>query len=462
MIAKLRRMKECASRLYADGRLQEALELYERVVQEDPLALGCRTTIGDLLGRLGHSSSAVEQYEQVAHVYAEYGMLLKAIAVCKQILKLNPDHTHTQLMLADLYARRKGSVPQVPALPVAPAAGMGTNGRRTLETTEPRADEELDVVLQAWPRSDPFTEDVPKLSAPSDEAEVDSDEDVSTSEGLPSLPSIPLFSELPKKAFLEMLLRMPMHELRRGQVVITEGDNGDSLYVIASGIVSVRQRNRDGDMVLLTNLGEGAFFGEMALLQDGVRTATVQVEDDAKIFELSRELLEDLIGHYPTVATAVRNFYRQRLLATAMATHPLFLPFSLEARRVLMEQFKSRSFAEGEVILEEAKRGSGLYLLLHGRVLVSKVVADEEIVLAELKPGDLFGEISLLTNTPISATITAMEEAFVLRLSKKRFDELVLGNDVVLELVGRLAEMRQEETELVVANQLNAHGAILL
>lgn len=549
MADKLRSLKDRASRFYAEGKLRDALDLYEEVISEEPRELACQIKVGDLRRRLGDKNGAVEAYAEVARRYADDGLLLKAIAVCKLILVADPDHTATQAMLADLYSRRRAGTAEVPSLPVTdatpdPATTGGVawpSGVRMLDLDASLEPESLTpAVMSSWPMSQPvllprgqivpiitgtpenrpksieestldieITEamreavaparlpegdeqididptlettlelvDVIEASSPSRPAEIEETfaepievgAEVGTDEPEPALaakaeiPLIPMFSELPKKAFVEILVRMKMHVLRRGETVIREGDEGDSFFALASGLVSVSRIGEDGIPVRLAHLGDGAFFGEMAMLQDGLRTATVKVEEDAQIFEISRELLEEVISTYPTVATAVRNFYRQRLLATAMATHALFAPFPQDERRALMEQFKSRSFTPGEVILEEGKKGNGLYLLLHGRVQVTRQGDEdaEAVVLAELSSGDLFGEMSLLTNQPTNATVTALEDAFVLRLSKKRFDELVLTNGTILSLVGELSERRAEANEKVMANQLGTNGAVLV
>ena len=459
-------MKNRASRLFAEGKLQEALELYERIVEADPRELGCRIKAGDVYRRLGERQAAVAAYESVARQYADDGLLLKAIAVCKLILAADPGHTSTQVKLADLYARRRSGSPEVPSLPIsrvaqAPAVDAMSTWNQDLGSGDVAP---TTAILSAWPTPAGSDGKGGEAEAPSPSgAEANGVEPSSEGSDAPTaLPLIPLFSDLPKKAFVEILVRMRMHQLRRGTCIIREGEDGDSFYIVASGLVSVHRKNSAGRETRLAHLGEGAFFGEMALLQGGLRTATVRVEEDAQVFEISRELLEEVIEQYPTVATAVRNFYRQRLLASAMATHALFAPFSAEARRNLMDQFKSRSFAPDEIILEEGKKGSGLYLLLHGHVQVTKRVESEVKTLAELSSGDVFGEMSLLTGEPTSATITSLDETFVLRLSKKRFDELILTNQEVLEFVGRLSDRRAEQNETVLSRQLDRRGAVLV
>ena len=527
MADKLRKMKDRASRLYSEGKLEEALEMYRAVLELDPASLTHRIKTGDVLRKLGRRKEAIEAYEQVARRYAEDGLLLKAIAVCKVLLTVDPAHNATQTMLADLYARRRsGNQAEVPSLPVAEAPAQAVtpgvegadtawpSGVRVIELDPEAAEAPPPAFMAAWPVSQPVEAGPPRggtvpivtgraeddieievaeivvevdepielptgpAMAPAGEpaapetfdVEVEPGEvggavvETPAATGHSAPPLIPLFSDLPKKAFVDILVRMKMLELRRGEIVIREGENGDAFYIVASGILLVTRRDAHGVEVPLARLGEGAFFGEMALLRDGARTATVKVVDDAQVFEVSRELLEELIEQYPTVASAVKNFYRQRLLASAMATHPLFAAYPADQRRELMAEFKSRSFAPGEVILQQGKKGNGLYVLLHGKVEVtrSEKGVDEPIPLAELGSGDIFGEMSLLTGNPTNATVTALEDAFVLRLSKKRFDELMLGTGPVIELIGRLEAERSAANQRILGQQLEARGAVVV
>lgn len=270
---------------------------------------------------------------------------------------------------------------------------------------------------------------------------------------------IPLFSELPKEAFVDLLVKMEMREMAPGTYVIREGEVGDSFFVLASGRVRVERKRGDSSEVVLARLTDGAFFGEMALLQDGARTASVIVEEESQILEISKAVLEDIIQRYPSVARIVRDFYKHRLLSTAMATHPVFRPLDPVERRRLIERFESRAFPEGSVLLEQGRSGSGLYLLLHGRLRVTKLQEGIEVVVGELGTGDMFGEMSLLTDAAIEATVVALSDCFVLRLGKDEFDRVVMNNADVLALVSNLsAERRRTNAEIL--QQIDATNAV--
>ncbi len=274
---------------------------------------------------------------------------------------------------------------------------------------------------------------------------------------------IPLFSELPRNAFVDLLVRMGMREVEPGDVIIREGDLGDAFYVVASGRVRVSRRAVDGREVSLAYLSDGAFFGEMAVLQHGVRTATVTVEQPGHIFEIRREVLDDVIENYPSVAKVLRNFYRQRLLSTTLATHPVFTPFNPEERRGLMEMFKSRQVKASEVLLEQGKKGTGLFILLYGQLEVIRIGADgQEVTLAHLVAGDMFGEMSLLTNAPTVARVVAVSDCFVLRLSKRKFDEVIMTHPQVLELVSEVSTARASINDALLGAQQSLTGGTVL
>ena len=287
-------------------------------------------------------------------------------------------------------------------------------------------------------------------------------EDASLGEELADV-QIPLFSELPRNAFIDLLVKMGLHEVEPGDVIIREGDVGDAFYVVATGKVRVSVRGTDGKQIVLAYLTDGAFFGEMAVLQNGARTATVTAEQSSQIFEIRREVLDEVIENYPSVAKVLRNFYRQRLLSTAMSTHPIFTSFNAEERRNLMDMFKSRHVKAGEILLEQGKKGTGLFILLHGQLEVVRLNEDgQAVTLAHLLAGDMVGEMSLLTNGPTAARVLAATDCFVLRLSKRKFDEIIMTHPQVLELVSEVSAARASINDALLGSQQSLTGGTVL
>jgi len=98
-----------------------------------------------------------------------------------------------------------------------------------------------------------------------------------------------------------------------GDIVITEGEAGDSLFVLTTGIVKAFVRNPTGKNVQVREMAEGAFFGEISILSGGSRTATVTAKTRCDLLELDRATLDDIAKRYPRVMDVMREFCEQRL-----------------------------------------------------------------------------------------------------------------------------------------------------
>jgi pilus assembly protein FimV len=97
------KVMEVARRFADKGQLDKAIKEYLRVVQDDPHDVRVWLKVGDLYVKKGSKREATETYLRVAHFYSEQGFFLKAVAVYKQILKLNPRLVEVNLKLAELY-----------------------------------------------------------------------------------------------------------------------------------------------------------------------------------------------------------------------------------------------------------------------------------------------------------------------------------------------------------------------
>jgi CRP-like cAMP-binding protein len=198
----------------------------------------------------------------------------------------------------------------------------------------------------------------------------------------------------------------------------------------------------------------------MALLSGAPRTANVVAEEDTEILEVTDVVLRDLAGHHPQVVNSLKNFYRQRLLNNVMAISPLFKDFDPAERKSIVEKFKMRQAAAGEILIVEGKNSDGLYVVLHGAVNVATKKDAQPVDLAKLKEGDIFGEMSLLTRKPATATVTAQGNSILLRLPRENFQELVLTHPQILELVSELTERRKGATEAILQGQGPGHDGM--
>lgn len=275
-----------------------------------------------------------------------------------------------------------------------------------------------------------------------------------------ALPRIPLFSDLPPDAFIELFERCPLRRFGMGERIIEQGSVGDAFYVVCEGAVRVMRRDADEEREL-ASLKEGAFFGEMALLSGAARSASVDSDsEDTQLLEISAPVLAQLSHRYPTVAQALKKFCRSRMLNNVMNTSALFRPFGKDDRKKLISKFRARDAKKGETLIREGADTDGLYIVLSGEV---EVVRGGH-TLARLHEGELFGEMSLLKKTVASADVVTTRRTSLLRLPRSDFDALILTHPQVLILISELTDDRQRQNEAVLAGtaELGDEGLLLV
>jgi MFS family permease len=114
------------------------------------------------------------------------------------------------------------------------------------------------------------------------------------------LQAIPIFSPLSPPVLERLAARLTPVEAQGGEEIIRQGDHGDSFYVVSSGEVEVLVDGRPP-----RREGEGSYFGEIALLRDVPRTATVRAATDVELFALDRDdFLPAVTGHAGSVQAA--------------------------------------------------------------------------------------------------------------------------------------------------------------
>jgi CRP-like cAMP-binding protein len=225
------------------------------------------------------------------------------------------------------------------------------------------------------------------------------------------------------------------------QVIVREGEQGDAMFAIVKGNVEVRRADADGQLVPLATLSEGAFFGEMALLSGAARIATVVAVEDCTLLEFGRADMQQVVTAHPSVGKVLERFHRRRLMTSLVRSSEVFRVLPAERREELAAAFRARTVAKGTVILQEGTRGEAFYMVLRGTCAVSRAGKH----LSTLGEGGVFGEMSLLLDVEVTATVTATTPCTVLRLTRAQFESLVLSDAEAKKLLVRLVEKRKQE-----------------
>jgi CRP-like cAMP-binding protein len=123
----------------------------------------------------------------------------------------------------------------------------------------------------------------------------------------------PLFSSLDSEGLAHVAQAARLLVFDRGRTVCRQGDRGKSIFVILDGKVRVVTYDHEGKELHLSILGENQFFGEMSLLTDAPRNATVQVIEESLLCEIGYDVLREIIRRLPGVRGILEEYCRERL-----------------------------------------------------------------------------------------------------------------------------------------------------
>lgn len=134
------------------------------------------------------------------------------------------------------------------------------------------------------------------------------------------VPKSPLFEVLSGDEREALVREMEVESHDEGSVVITEGEPGSSMYIIASGEVKVYTRGTGSTgSVYLARLGEGDFFGEVSVLTGKPRTATITASQRTELLRLDRDKLDAVLQRFPGIGKVLDDFYKKRAKHTVEA-----------------------------------------------------------------------------------------------------------------------------------------------
>lgn len=357
----------------------------------------------------------------------------------------------------------RGDLPRAVALARASGASM-----RAIAAVFGRGSKRLGDVAPAPPPLPPGEVAIPKdLASASGDALRALAEEALASADMESrsaaVPRLPLFSELSPPALEQLLAAFEVRVVAGGATIVAEGDEGREAFVVVRGHVRAIRGEGD-DATVLAELGPGAIFGEMALVSDAPRAASVVAMEPTQLLVAERRALEKLSKKTPRIGAQLSSFCRSRMVSNLIRHSRILGAVSAADRPALMARFETRTFKKREKIVTLGQEPEGLFLIASGNVRVMGRDADgAELVIAELGPGDVVGEISLVLRRPATADVVATHPTVALELERDQFQEAIREHPTLLGELYELATKRDEEMRTVVAQEtLDVEDIVLL
>jgi putative peptide zinc metalloprotease protein len=248
---------------------------------------------------------------------------------------------------------------------------------------------------------------------------------------------VAFLAPVPDEVRAQVAQRLQPVRVRAGETVFRQGQTGDAFYVIRRGQAEVA-RARDGAEARLTVLGAGDHFGEIALLGQTARTATVRGVTDLDLLALRKGDFERLFAAHLPVSEAVEREIRE---SEDLRHLPLFSALSPDEVAALSASLRRERHPAGAEVVRQGEVGDRFYVVHEGQAEVIVTADGGRQRLRTLGPGEYFGEIALLLDVPRTATVRALTPLEVFSLGRADFEALLAS---VLPQITKEAAARRE------------------
>ncbi|KAJ9450385.1 cAMP-dependent protein kinase regulatory subunit [Diplonema papillatum] len=250
---------------------------------------------------------------------------------------------------------------------------------------------------------------------------------------------VPMFQTCESDEFIrEVVSALVPRSAAPGEVIITEGEGGDAMYFVSRGRLTVSIAGRT-----VFDLQDGDFFGEVALVYDTPRTATICADTETQLFVLAKEDFRRAAAGHPHEAAYLKSSARRRfeegVLLDFLENVSLFKNCDKRFTEALVKHLVPKAFSAGETVIAEGEGGDEMYFVSRG---VLRVISSNGEFVSRLKDGDHFGEVVLVFSTPRIATITAETDCLLLTLTREAYKKVVSSFPELKTTVERTARRR--------------------
>ncbi|MFB6262265.1 MAG: cyclic nucleotide-binding domain-containing protein [Bradymonadaceae bacterium] len=167
----------------------------------------------------------------------------------------------------------------------------------------------------------------------------------------------------------------------------------------------------------------------------------------SEILVLSQQTVDQLNDELGNLQERLSTLHRHAFTTSLLDNHPLFDPVPSDERRALLDRFAGVHVEKGESVVDTRGESPGLFIVLDGRAELVRRGDDTEITVTSFGPGDVFGELGLVSEEPTGAEIVAVTDGHLLFLPSDQFDAIVADYPQIAKYTVNLAKSRRELIE---------------
>jgi len=229
-----------------------------------------------------------------------------------------------------------------------------------------------------------------------------------------------LFNSLEGKDLEIVINAMEEKRFSGGETVIEQGDKGDVLYIVEIGELDCYKKfKKDEERKYLKTYQSGEAFGELALLYNAPRAATVVAKTDVVLWSLDRETFNNIVKE---AAQKKRDQYEEFL-------HNVEILSTVDNYELsqIADALKTGIYAPGDYVIKEGEIGDVFYIVVDGDAVATKTLEPGKppVEVMSYSVGGYFGELALLKGEPRAANVIANTKLKVVSLDRQSFKRLL-------------------------------------
>ncbi|KAL7646373.1 UNVERIFIED_CONTAM: hypothetical protein RMT77_003284 [Armadillidium vulgare] len=255
-----------------------------------------------------------------------------------------------------------------------------------------------------------------------------------------------LFRSLDPDQIGEVLDAMFERKVTENEYVIKQGDDGDNFYVIESGIYNIFvEIDPSGPPKLVGKYEHSGSFGELALMYNLPRAATIQAVTTGSLWAMDRQTFRRIVLN--------AAYKKRKMYESLLEKVPMLKALQNYERMNLADALVPRIKTAGELIIKQGDAADGMYFVEEGSVRVVMVNSDnQEKEISRVNVGGYFGELALVTKKPRAASVYAVDKVRLAFLDVEAFERL-LGP--CMDIMKRNIEDYENELLKIFGSQAN-------
>jgi len=261
-----------------------------------------------------------------------------------------------------------------------------------------------------------------------------------------------LFADVEDTLIEQLLERVTEVRLPAGEALFQQGDTAEALYIVIEGTLEAIETRADASARRLGLVQAGDPVGELAVLLDTPRGASVRALEDSRLARLTADDLAPLLWKSAAFQAALEAQVQARIRRNELLDVLERLLGEVEEgeRRDFSDRLEWVALQAGDILFRRGDPGDSLYIVIRGELWAVGQDSDgEEVPIASLASHDVVGEMGLLSDQPRSAAVVAAKPSLLVRLSRSNFEILSaeyprLMLSITRQLIGRLQRSQRK------------------